>query len=550
MEFKYKTTFASQIAVLKSTDKVVQEVKASIADLKDLMPFSIDPEADKDLVYIVGNLAVAGVMNLNDDIMDCETAIATYKKFEKKQVNIEHDRQNIVGFILRAGLSEIGTDKIITEAEARAFKQPFNIATVSVLWKVANPELCQYIINQSAPESEDFGKLSFSFEVGFDDYNIATVLPNSRCLCDNSMIIKAGNPEFEDYNKLLRVNKGSGKKGDALVGRILEGNVTPLGEGIVRMPAGAVKGILAILPTEKDTDLVAVPAAVIIPEINLQEEQAKIDEVEQKKAIQKILSDILFIFKRYNRKEIFVKSSVSFPSNKIVSNNITNYLMKPEVIQEAFAALKKADTLEAFKIAVAGINPIADAIIAENDRYVRETEAAKNLANTLEQAKKDAITASEKAKSDLDEVRKELDTIKAKQAAVEAQAKFDARIAAIVEEYELGDEERAIVVAQIKDLDDAAFASWQTSAKVMLKDKSKKVKSEKKKAMEDALCKAGVKLTVDASTLNFDEIFAKIAEVKGQDIDNTLIIKKGDLKTEMEQAFSGIVTVNGKKVKE
>ncbi len=542
MDYKYKTIFASSsVVVLKPDDNKIIECKASVQDLKNLLPYNIDPQKDNDLTYIVGNLAVAGVMNLNDDIMDCVTAVQVYKNFEKKQLNIEHNREQVVGFIVRSNLTELGSDKILDPDEALASGKPFYISIVAALWNVVNPDLCQYIVDQSIPGSEDFGKLSLSFEVGFNDYDIGGVLPDSRCLCDGSLIVKNGSPAFAKYDSTLRVNGGMGKADDMLIGRIIGGNVTPFGAGVVRHPAAQVKGILSVdkIPTPENVpevkskeiesaDSVSIPEAII---------EAKVDNTLISKSI---LTDL------FNKLENF---GVSCSSNKVINNIINKTNMKPEVIQEAFAALKKAETPEALKLAVAGINPIADAILAENARYEQEAKDAKEATLKAQEEKKNADLAATQASEDLKALKLQLAEIKSRQDAAEAQAKFDNRIAAITEEYDLSDEERCIIVAQIKDLDDANFATWQASAKVMLKEKSKSVKKAKKAKMEEEMTKAGVKVKIDANTLEFSEILASVKEIAGQEIANTLTIQPSEtLAEQLKAGFGDTISLGGTKL--
>ena len=225
------------------------EALASLDQLRALLPPEIVPEQDTDIVYIVGNLAVGGLLNGNDDGVTTTDMLSIYPKFERRQCNIEHNRGQIVGYILKAGLSEFGSNKLLTADEARASGKPFNIVTVAALWKVANRDLCSFILGTVAPGSPDADALSLSFEVGFNDYSICVLPKGIDNLSQASKIIPSDSPDFDNYNKLLRINKGSGKigKDGSKVGRILGGDLTPLGQGVVTVPAAAVKGISPII---------------------------------------------------------------------------------------------------------------------------------------------------------------------------------------------------------------------------------------------------------------------------------------------------------------
>ncbi len=592
MDFKYKTKFASEsFRVVKAEDSIVKEAKANIQNLKDLLPSNIDLERDNDILYITGNLYVASLVNLNDSAIDCVTAVKTYSQFAKKQINIEHNRQEIVGYIVKAGLSEFGTDRLISEQEALDSGKPFNIAIVAAIWKVANPSLAEYLSEQSIPGSPDFGKLSFSFEVGFNSYDIAAVDPLTRCLCDKCTIVKEGSADFAEYDKLLRMNGGKGVKDDMIVGQVLSGDLTMLGGGLVSHPAASVKGVLALEPedndAEPDNDIDDIPAATIAPAATKEGEKIlsikvknrdgtdathkdstpvdqspysdinkPIDnsaEIKRAKEIAKELETLLLLLDRY----CGVSTPIGSQSQPAVTasqksgvldftttvNNITKNIMN---IQEALASLKSATDMETVK---ASVNIIADAIKTANEKFTADLAAKATLVETLEKSKADAEKTASETKAEFDEVKKELDEIKAKQVALEKAAKFDSRIASIKEEYELDEAETSIVVAQIKDLDDAGFSTWAASAKVMMKEKCKKTKAEKKKMLEDKMEKAGVKVTIDESTLDFKEILAKVTETPGQHVHNTLhVTKETDLKSQYQSAFGDIISVGGKKL--
>lgn len=247
IDFPYKTTFSTKANLFKPSNEIVKETKASLLDLKGIFPLDIDPETDPDILYIVANLAVAGVLNLNDDGVSISETISIYKKFEKKQANLEHDRKQIVGYIVKAGLSELGTNRPISEEEAQTANKPFNISVVIAVWKVAAKDLCEFISEKEGPEGNL--DLSLSFEVGFDKYQIIELSNESINFSDAKKIIFDTSPEFTAYDIALKINGGSGKKNGNKIGRVLCGKVLPLGAGIVTQPAANVKGLVTV--TEK-----------------------------------------------------------------------------------------------------------------------------------------------------------------------------------------------------------------------------------------------------------------------------------------------------------
>ncbi len=255
-DFRYKTTLTAHLHAIKPSEELKKLATekiavASLEKLKPLLPPDINPADSPDLLYVVGNLAVANLVNLNDDAIDIETALAIYKGFENKPCDIEHDRGKIVGFILKAGLSKYGTDDLITEDEARALNGPFNIATVAVLWRTINPQLCKFIEEASTPGTPYYKDLSLSFEISFNNYNIG--IGKTRNIAD-AKIISSDDPKFESYSKALKINEGTGKEGDDIVFRLITLPIKSAGQGIVTEPAAAVKGLLAITNELSDGD--------------------------------------------------------------------------------------------------------------------------------------------------------------------------------------------------------------------------------------------------------------------------------------------------------
>lgn len=225
----------------------MREACASVERLKALMPEGLNPEDHPTMLYVVGNLFVGGLVNLNDDAVTIEDALRIYRAFEHQQVNIEHNRGDIRGFIVKAGLSELGTDRVITEEEARAANRPFNVAIVVALWKVADRDLANYILQSAAPGSPTKDSLSFSFEVGFDDYSVVALPKGTSNLALATSVSTSDALSFSSWDAKLRANGGSGQTKDGQrVARVLVGDILPLGAGIVAVPAAAVKGLTPI----------------------------------------------------------------------------------------------------------------------------------------------------------------------------------------------------------------------------------------------------------------------------------------------------------------
>lgn len=559
---KHKTVFAAHIRAIQPTDEDVKEVKASLSDLKQMLPAGIDPEQDFDLLYIAGNLTVAGVVNLNDDGVDLATSLATYKQFERRFVDIEHDRKRLCGYILHAGLSEFGTDKPITEDEARAANKPFNIAIVAVLWKVANPEMCAYIMEASSPTHSDYKALSLSFEVGFEDYKIIGLSGGNRVIADAMFTIEPESQDFSRFDSRLRVNKGDGSSPDDMgtrLYRVLKSDVSPLGGGVVGMPAAPVKGLTVISKPN-----VPVPAPVVADDTD--DAAAAAQEAEEVLLSVRNQFDLLAtsLDLKSLSQIILPESSVSvFTTKPTIPSSMKNLALKS--VQDQLA---KATKIEEVKEIFAS-NAISDIIAAESVRLEAEKNKAEALASDLQAAKDAAEALNAQAQKDLETLRgeqsalkSELDTIKAAQVQAAAQQKFQERMTALDQVFDLDDETRAYFLEDVKSCaSDEAFAKMMDKNKKFLKEKTKDFKKQKadddkkkdddskaaRAALQSALESRGVKAKVsEAGVIDFEEVIASAVATPVNAAITNIIAPTPDLKDRARAAFAEAFTIGGK----
>ena len=94
-EYKYITTFSSEIKPLVSEEKDKQLALATFLNVSDFIP-NIDTEKNIDLLPIAFNACVANRVNKNDDVINTETAISMAEYFINKPINIEHDRTRVL----------------------------------------------------------------------------------------------------------------------------------------------------------------------------------------------------------------------------------------------------------------------------------------------------------------------------------------------------------------------------------------------------------------------------------------------------------------------
>jgi len=445
---EYTTIFSSTIKPLVSEEKDKYLAMASLVDVGDFVP-DIDTEKNIDLLPIAFNACVANRVNKNGDVIDTPTAIEIYENFVNKPINIEHNRERVVGAILTAGFSEFGTDKALTAEQVAETTAPFNITLGGIVWKVVNSTLADMIENSSDPTSEDYQQISASWELGFSDYDLVVIQGEEKNI-ENAEFV-SDPAKIQEFRDSLRALGGSGKLEDGRsVYRRVTKQVVPLGIGLTETPAADVKGIA--IRKEEEEQLVE-----------------KDKEVESSEKLEK-----------------------TSQSNDNNVNNNNQLVMKIESLKDINDESLK--TLEASAV---------------HDFIQDELKKASEDFSTQQEGKKQALEASEEKLNALnvehETLTKELEAVRAGLKELEtekedrvAQEKFNERMASFDEEFQLSDEDREVIAKDVKDLDDENFAGYQEKMKVLLKDKDKKT-VEKKKEEEAKTTKAEIIEEVVAS---------------------------------------------------
>jgi len=114
-----------------------------------------------------------------------------------------------------------------------------------------------------------------------------------------------------------------------------------------------------------------------------------------------------------------------------------------------------------------------------------------------------------KACAAVEKLEKELAEIKARASAAAAEEQFQARMAEICNDYDLDEDAKAVVAADVKSLgDDESFAAFKKKFSVLSKEKSKKFKSDEsakaskvEKELAELKAKAGKEPTAEETAL-------------------------------------------------
>lgn len=410
---KFTTIFSSEIKPLVSEEKDKYLAMASLVEVGEFVP-DIDTRKNVDLLPVAFNACVINRANKNGDVVNTPTAIAMYKDFINKPINIEHNRDRVVGVILATGFSEFGTDKPLTEEEAKELKGPFNITLGGVVWKVVNNRLSDIIENASDPTSDDYLKISASWELGFSEYNII-VSANGEKNIENAEVV-SDVEKLEELKSSLKGFGGSGTLDDGSgVYRQVINDVVPLGIGLTETPAAEVAGV-AVKVVEKNDNI---------------EKQNKSSETEEN-------------------------------SSQLEENNVTNH--KEVLIMDKITDIKQI-TDESLKAGEVQASVITDFIENQLQEASEKFVAEKNEVSEKLKATEESHT---QMTSDFEAIKKELEDIKEAQAAKAAEDLFNQRMAAFDEEYELDDEHRSIIASDIADMSEEDFETYAKKMEVLL----------------------------------------------------------------------------------
>jgi hypothetical protein len=480
--FKYTTSFAGEIYV-KNLEEQDVSIASNLESLRKIIPKDIDFKKNIDLMAVAFNAAVANLFNKNGDGIDGQTAKAISEYFIHKPTNIEHKRDNVVGHITGSSFSKFGSNEIIESFSEIDEDEPFNIALSAIVYKSVNPDFAELVEKSTDKSSELYQKISASWELGFNDFDIAK---GSEEL-SRSIIIE-DEKEKAELSKHLKCYGGSGKtENGESVFRLIKGDIYPLGIGFTSNPAATVQGVIN---AEEHS------SAISLEEENLSFEKIEINP-------QKISQTEKDNVQPYN-----IKNSKSNMEQEILDQF-------KSVLEETKASKKLSEE------AVANMTKVFhDAIVERSEQWQSEKEQL--LAQKAELEKVSESTAEEisELKSQLAETSEKLEALETEAAAKEAVEVFNSRMSEIDELYHLEEDDRKILAEELRSLEtEASYEGYKEKLSIFWKSKNKEFMAEQEKAIEERI-QAAVQAQLSKDTATEEVAEASEAEVVEEAIES------------------------------
>jgi len=532
-KFPFETTFSTILKPLVSSEKDKYLALASLEEVSKFIP-NIDTNINVDLLPVAFNACVANRINKNGDGIDTKTALYIYKEFIYKPINVEHNRQKVIGTIITAGFSEFGSDIPLSEQQVSQINTPFNIVLGGIVWRIVSPDLADSVEDSSDPTSEKYLNISASWELGFSEYNLALLDGGKRNLSDAELITDPS--KIEEIKNHLQILGGDGKYNDKFIFRIPKNDVLPLGIGFTEQPAAEVKGIA----TKNDDSVINIPATETFN--NIKTEICKDTEQKTNSSSQHFINkcscgNIISQCRCSSKDKIIniiddgcslcrkiIDSATEYKMKKNKISQIENYNVKIERNENMKIASIKDLTDETLKQANASdiASLVSDELKKGNEIWLTEKN---KLSDTLAESKKNQeILAKDNTQlqEDMKQLKSQINTFIKANEDREKVEKFNSRMNELNELFDFDDETRAALVDDIKSIaSDEDFAKWKTKASILLKGFAKKTKQVEDKT--DKKCKDGCDDAVEGKKCKADD--------SGDDSDDSEAKKKAKAST-------------------
>ena len=222
------------------------------------------------------------------------------------------------------------------------------------------------------------------------------------------------------------------------------------------------------------------------------------------------------------------KTSQSQEENVLNKEQHKNLIMDTnQIINEFRAALdEKLGKQDFSEETVASISKVfSDAIKEKSEQYVADLEKAKAEKEEASQAQASLQDKVLEVEEQLKSTKEKLQALEQENNAREAEVRFNSRMEALSEVYELDDEDRQILATELSDLDESeeVFSSYQEKLSKIWKHKNKDFIAAEQKAFEERVAQEVSKRleTVSAAETSEKEQSVEVAEASETEQDSS-----------------------------
>ena len=509
MAFKYSTILDNvAVACYGVSDERFKVSKASLEELKKLSP-KIDFEDNPDLLGVSFNLAVPNMINNNGDGISGATASKIAKRFMNKYLNIEHNKERVVGHITNYSFNRISDNKFLTEEDVRQTLDPVYLSVAGVIYKTVDKKFTSLMLRNSDQKDSFYNSISASWEIGFSNYYLAV---GSQSLKEADIITDP--KQIQEFSQFLKAKGGSGKLKDGTpIYRLIVGEIYPLGGGFTTNPAAQVNGVVAFEEA---------------PSFHLQDDDEKKEEVE---AMENCIEEVSAFIANKKSNSILQRKNVKTINHMDLEKLIAE--LKSALLEKKFGEEAVASMTSQF----------AEAIKQKDAEYRDSIAAEKAAKDKAEKLYNETVASVESMKAELAKTQEELNKIKEAKAQEEAVARLNARVGELDAAYNLSDEDRKVIIGEVQAIEstEEAFASYKEKFATIWKHKNKEfikaqaAEIEKKIAEQvEARLKEVSKASATTPEVKVEEKKADVAAA----LDNATATNKApDSKVAVEQSF-------------
>lgn len=445
MLFLPRKSLFEDIPILKASSWKDSELStASLEGLRELLPSDeIDLSRNVDLLATSFNGCNVNLVNKNGDAIDSETAVQIIDLFKHKPINLEHKGPKIVGHIVKSAFSTFEDDtKIISADDVKNSNEVFNVALGSVVYRHLHREFAELLIRAADPKDKLYQKISTSWEISFRDFHLVL---GSRLLKEAEII--SDPKQISEMKKHLKKYGGTGFLPDGktpVYRKVLGPDVLPTAFAYTSNPAAAVRGVLVKDGKQKTTAAIS----LFVPK--------------EKKCV--------------------------------IKDKTPNHNMDiEETIQEMAASVKQLVAENKNEEAVASVRKTIESAIKEaNKEFITERDKARTDREASEAKLTELYAQVEKMSEKMMKAERKMYEMEEQSRAAKTMIRYNERMAAMQDEYEMDEEDCAVVASELKTLEvkdeddkDEVFAAFKEKMGKLWRHKNKVAKAAYQKELDD-----------------------------------------------------------------